>query len=184
MRFTFTALLLTVLTVAGCGSGYDDPFDQPRRQADPRAFGVAVDPLAPAPVATPPAQPDRQSKSQAEQQNQERATAARREKEAGRDEVAREKADVGVGKKGHYRKGLITTPISVFFRTQEMITFRIQIPHAMDLYKALNGRAPRTHEEFMQKIIKENMIDLPDLPPGCRYIYDPKTEQLMVEHPA
>ncbi len=34
----------------------------------------------------------------------------------------------------------------------------------------------------MQRIIKENMIKLPDLPPGDRYVYDPKREELMVEH--
>jgi hypothetical protein len=96
-----------------------------------------------------------------------------------------QKADVGVGAKGRgYSPGLITTPVSVFFRTQERITFQIAIPHAMNLYKASNGSAPKTHEEFMEKIIKEQRIKLPDLPQGQRYIYDPAKEELMVEHPA
>ena len=34
------------------------------------------------------------------------------------------------------------------------------------------------------KIIKANNIHLPELPDGDRYMYDPKTEQLMVESPA
>jgi len=54
----------------------------------------------------------------------------------------------------------------------------------MRLYKAMNGHAPKTHEEFMEKIIKENRIQLPELPPGHRYRYYPEQEELMVEHPA
>ncbi|MGQ9576696.1 MAG: hypothetical protein ACUVUC_15420 [Thermoguttaceae bacterium] len=95
-----------------------------------------------------------------------------------------QKADVGVGVKGRgYGGGLITEPVSQYFRLRESIAFRIQIPHAMQLYKATNGSAPRTHEEFMEKIIKENGIRLPDLEPDERYVYDPQREELMVEHP-
>jgi hypothetical protein len=53
----------------------------------------------------------------------------------------------------------------------------------MDLFKATEGRAPKDHAEFMQRIVKENNIKLPELPEGDRYMYDPKTEQLMVESP-
>jgi len=65
-----------------------------------------------------------------------------------------------------------------------MIAFRIEIPQAMKLFKATEDRAPKSHEEFMERIIKENHITLPLLPEGHRYRYDPKTEQLMVEQPA
>ena len=54
----------------------------------------------------------------------------------------------------------------------------------MKLFKASEDRAPKSHEEFMEKIIKANNIHLPELPDGQRYQYDPKTEQLMVESPA
>lgn len=95
------------------------------------------------------------------------------------------KADSGVGAKGQgYGPGIITTPVATYFRAKEQIAFRIQIPDAMRLYKALNGHAPKTHEEFMEKIIKENRIQLPELPPGHRYRYYPQQEELMVEHPA
>jgi hypothetical protein len=94
-----------------------------------------------------------------------------------------QKADVGAGKRGHYGPGLVTTPVSIFFRVQDNIAFRIRIPEAMNLYKAEHGNAPRTHEEFMEKIIKEGMIKLPDLNEGERYLYDPKSEELLVEHP-
>ena len=42
---------------------------------------------------------------------------------------------------------------------------------------------PKSHEEFMQRIIKDNDIVLPELPGGRRYVYDPKTGELMVEQP-
>jgi hypothetical protein len=35
----------------------------------------------------------------------------------------------------------------------------------------------------MEKVIKKNGIQLPTLPPGHKYIYDPKEEQLMVIRP-
>ena len=54
----------------------------------------------------------------------------------------------------------------------------------MALFKATEGRAPKTHEEFMERIIKAGTIKLPELPEGHRYRYDPQTEQLMVEQPA
>ena len=90
------------------------------------------------------------------------------------------KAAVGVGKKGHYGKGIIATPLGSLFAAEERINFEIQIPQAMKMFKALEGRAPKDTDEFMEKIIKPNRIRLPELPEGQRYWYDPKTEQLMV----
>ncbi len=89
--------------------------------------------------------------------------------------MIRQKADVGLSPKGQgYGGGLITEPISVYFKAPQMIAFRIQIPHAMNLYRAQHGHFPKTQEEFMEKIIKENGIQLPSLPPGARYVYDPQ----------
>ncbi len=94
-----------------------------------------------------------------------------------------QKAEVGVGAKGRgYNPGLITTPIAAYFSARERIAF-LTVEHTLKLYKAANGNAPRTHEEFMERIIKENGIKLPELPAGERYIYLPDQEQLMVEHP-
>lgn len=89
----------------------------------------------------------------------------------------------GVTGKGNYQPGLITTPVRVYFRVQERLIFEVQIPHAMQLFEAENGYKPRSHEEFMEKIIKANNLELPDLPPGHRYVYDPQQGELMVEHP-
>jgi hypothetical protein len=98
--------------------------------------------------------------------------------------TTQKKAGVGSGKKGRgYGKGAIATPAATLWATRERMVFEVQIPTAMKLFKATEDRAPKTHEEFMEKIIKDNQIHLPELPEGDRYRYDPKTEQLMVESP-
>ncbi len=90
-------------------------------------------------------------------------------------------AEVGVGRKGHgYGTGPIAAPLAARWRAAERLVFDVQIPHAMNLFKATHGRAPDSHEEFVQEIIDFNRIDLPELPDGRQYRYDPDTEQLMV----
>jgi hypothetical protein len=106
-------------------------------------------------------------------------------------EVDLVKADVGSGKKGHYGQtdgkqasDIITVPIATMFRAQEMIAYRDQVPHALQLYKAMHdNKGPETHEEFMKDVIKANNILLPSLREGEEYIYDPATEQLMIKKP-
>ncbi|MDR1962729.1 MAG: hypothetical protein LBQ50_03010 [Planctomycetaceae bacterium] len=101
------------------------------------------------------------------------------------------KADVGAGKKGHYGQtggeqasDIITVPIATLFRAKEMTAYRIQVPQALQLYKAMNdGKGPETHEAFMKDIIRANNIPLPELPEGHEYLYDPATEQLMIQKP-
>lgn len=91
-------------------------------------------------------------------------------------------AAVGVGKKGRgYGEGVVATPAASYWAIRERVAFDIQIPEAMKLFKAMEGRAPKDHNEFMEKIIKANNIHLPELPEGDRYRYDPKTELLMVD---
>jgi hypothetical protein len=92
-------------------------------------------------------------------------------------------AEAGVGAQGRgYGGGLITEPIRQRFRAEQQIIFN-QIKQAIDLYKATNGNAPRSHEEFMEQVVQANGIALPELPPGERYLYDPAREELMVERP-
>jgi hypothetical protein len=88
----------------------------------------------------------------------------------------------GVTGKGNYKPGIITTPISVFFRAQEQLIFG-EVKHAIDLYQADKGYKPRSHEEFMKDIIEFNQIKLPKLPEGHTYKYDPEKGELMVEQP-
>jgi hypothetical protein len=95
-------------------------------------------------------------------------------------------AGVGVGVKGRSLdeyEGAVVTPAKSYFAVKERVVFEVQIPKAMQLYEASNGKAPESHEEFMQKIVEENQIALPKLSEGRRYVYDPQTKQLMVERP-
>ena len=78
-------------------------------------------------------------------------------------------------------QGIIATPVAAYFAAKEQVAFRVEVPQAMNLFKATNGYAPRTDEEFMKEIIQANNIKLPELPAGDKYYYDPATEQLMVE---
>ncbi len=101
----------------------------------------------------------------------------------------RVKAEVGVGKKGRRleKEGLftpLTVPAIAFFRVEQRVVFEIQIPHALNLYRATNGDFPKTEEIFMKEIVRANNIDLPELPLGHKYVYEAKTGQLMVERPA
>ena len=84
-------------------------------------------------------------------------------------------------KKGQYgRTSIFSTNVASFYRMQERINLQM-IEYNMKLYKAEHGNAPKTHEEFMSKIIGQ--IKLPELKEGCRYDYNPQTEELEIVHP-
>ncbi len=96
---------------------------------------------------------------------------------------SRKKAEVGIGEKSQKIKGsgYLPTVVRSRYRMEESIHLS-NARHALDLYKASHdGRGPKTHEKYMEKIIKENYVKLPKLPEGQRYRYDPDTEELMVE---
>ncbi|MBN2021898.1 MAG: hypothetical protein JW809_03825 [Pirellulales bacterium] len=103
--------------------------------------------------------------------------------------TVQEPAGVGMGAKGHYGPGIITTPTSIYWRAQDRLAI-MQIVHAMQLYVATHGEPPKTHDEFMEKIVKEGAIQLPTLPDGETYLYDPTQVKLpdntglMVQRPA
>lgn len=101
-------------------------------------------------------------------------------------EMEKVKADVGVGKKGDSLRGenqLIAGPAVAYFNTREKVVFQIQIPHALDLFNAEHGYYPKSHDEFMEKIVEFNQIKLPELKEGARYLYDVESHTLMVERP-
>lgn len=54
------------------------------------------------------------------------------------------------------------------------------IEGALNVFHALNGRYPKDHAEFMDKIIKENNIKLPVLPGKMKYEYDVANHKLVV----
>jgi hypothetical protein len=96
-----------------------------------------------------------------------------------------EKADVGSGDKGRgYGEGVIATPVATYFAARERIMFTIQIPEFVRAYKFEHDfKGPKSNEEFMEKIIKKNHVQLPTLPPGHQYWYDAKAEELQVLRP-
>ncbi len=98
-------------------------------------------------------------------------------------ETVREEAKVGMGRKGHYEgEGVVLTPVKIYWRVGEKVKL-LQIQDQMNKYKALHGEAPKSHEEFMEKIVKPLRIELPPLYPDERYVYVPEKEMLMVEKP-
>jgi len=54
------------------------------------------------------------------------------------------------------------------------------IDHAVNLFQALEGRYPKDHDEFMEKVIKANHIKLPTLGKGKSYEYDVENHKLVV----
>jgi len=199
-----SSTLILSMTSAGCGEmeGYSRPQVRPEKYGivtNPEelarpAAPAAAPPPAPSPTtpggeprgtsATPPgprtpatpAAPPPSATASAESSSSEPA--------APPPGYVRERAGVGATGKGNYRPGILTTPLSVYWRAQERIIFEQQIPHAMQLYHAMNGRYPGSWEEFEREILVPNGIRLPTLPPGHRYHYDPQSGQLMVEKPA
>ena len=180
MRREFLGLtILLALVTSGCEEVGPPPQDsQPAVQTP--AAQPAVQPVA-AQQAAPPQQaaPDTAIIETIEED-----PFAKANNEQPAASTAREKARRGMGKKGQgYGGGIITQPIATYFQTRDRIAFAVQIPHSMKLYKAMNGRYPKDLDEFMDKIIRLAGIDLPELPDGHRYVYDPKKGELLVERP-
>jgi hypothetical protein len=167
----FLLLGLIVVVLAGCNN------QEPARPAGP-AQPVAK---APSPPPPPPPPPPTTSPAASPSSPEKKPPVPPPPPQAKPPEPPREKAAVGVGEKGRDYPAYLY-PAASYWAIRERLAFEVQIPKAMQLFKATEGRAPKDHEEFMQRIIKENMIKLPDLPEGDRYVYDPKREELMVEH--
>ena len=102
------------------------------------------------------------------------------------------KAEVGVtGKTDFARNGAndimspITVPVAEYFNMKERAEFDMKIPKTMSIYKAMHDdKGPQSHEEFMKEIVEEGKVNLPKLPAGHTYVYDPETETLNVLRPA
>jgi hypothetical protein len=156
--------------VTGVDHGGENRYREapPPVEARVGAFAGGIDELAARP-ATPPSPPDATAPAPAADPNTETV-----------------KAEKGVGIKGRsldQHSGLLVEPAKAYFAVRERAVFDIQIPHAMGLFKASEGRAPQSHAEFMEKIVQSNQIKLPQLPQGHEYVYDVQAEQLMVKRP-
>lgn len=112
--------------------------------------------------------------------------------ETGEPAVERVEAKAGVGKQGQALATVednninraIAQPVRSLFAVKQKAVFDFQIKPALNLYKGSNGKMPQSHDEFMEKIIQQNNISLPELPDGEKYEWDPKEEKLYVIKPA
>lgn len=59
-------------------------------------------------------------------------------------------------------------------------TAKLQIEQAIEQYRALNGNYPKSHEEFMEEVIKKGDIHLNAPPAGKKYQYDVENHELKV----
>lgn len=84
------------------------------------------------------------------------------------------------GKKSREAGGYLGAVGSARFTSVNSMTIN-QYKHALNLYWGTNGYYPKTHDEFMEKIIKFNQIKLPDLDEGVKYIYDPEDHLLKIQ---
>jgi hypothetical protein len=173
MKISYLPIFLSIGLLAGCDDSASD-----KAPSTPAANSTAQKPPADAPPPPPPQSTPAQDAKTTDAPAQ---TANTSETSSpippGMEEV---KAEAGVGAKGKgYGDGVIVTPCSVYFQARERIFFD-HMTHAMQLYKALEGHAPRSEKEFMEKIIKENGIQLPTLSHGESYRYDSGKGELMV----
>ena len=101
-------------------------------------------------------------------------------------EVVAQKAVAGVGKQGQSLRNetgvgkMISGPASALFNVKQKAVLEIQIPHALQLFQATEGRLPKSHEEFMEKIVTANNLVLPELPEGAVYKFDVEKGELWV----
>ncbi|MEZ6135409.1 MAG: hypothetical protein R3C53_10915 [Pirellulaceae bacterium] len=97
-----------------------------------------------------------------------------------------QKAQAGVGKQGQIvqdhsdAQKIISGPVNTLFQFKQKAVFDIQIPQALNLYKATNGNFPKSHDEFMTHIIEANRIQLPELPEGAVYRFNVELGELWV----
>ena len=150
--------MLAVVLVAGCG--VQDALDSAKQDGERRGaasqFGGQLAPVGDAPKPPPPPPPP---KAPADESPADVASQPPPPPPPPAPKAQQKAATPGVTGKGQgYRPGPITTPIAVYFSTRERVIFNIQIPHAMNAFRAINGHFPKTEEEFMQKVIKENSI--------------------------
>ncbi len=190
MRRIPAALILGMGMIAGCGG--ESPFDRdgPRRAP---AMGVGGQ-LAPVDLPgqggnkpqknsdQPPSSPPHPATPDSPSPPQETAS----DPPVTPPNVERTVVRPGVTGRGQtLGSGPISTPLKVYFTIGERVVFDMQIPHTMNIYRALNGHFPKSHEEFMEKVIKANGLKLPELRTAEeRYVYLPEKAAKMSTYDA
>ena len=80
---------------------------------------------------------------------------------------------------GNDPRMMLAGPVKAYFQIKERIVFDIQVKPMEQTFNAINGRNPKSHEEYMKEIVGQ--IQLPKLPDGMVYRYHPETNELWVE---
>lgn len=182
LQIRISAACLMVACLAGC-EGSD--LDASKRTGALGFTTEGVDDMGRSVAAKPAAQPAQQPQPQPQPQPEQPAPAA--EKKGGI--FGRTTQDVGkfdpnapsqtVSDQKINATNPITAPLSAYSPMIERIEIAY-VTHALNLFQADQGRFPKDHDEFMEKIIKANNIKLPVLPYGGRYMYDEKEHVLKV----
>ena len=76
----------------------------------------------------------------------------------------------------------VTAPLSAYGPLAEKASI-LAVDQAINLFQATEGRYPKDHAEFMEKIIRANNMRLPVLPNKGEYRYDEKSHSLVVVYP-
>ena len=156
-------IVLCTLIVSGCDL------------AKPQNQGQKEQPAAqndPPPVEVPQSPPEQKQNVPAQNENN----------------MVTVKAEPGMSGRGNYGTPtgnnpmeIITVPISQYFTVRDRILL-MQISDAVNKFKGEHDRFPASHEEFMEKIIQANNIQLRPLPPGHEFVYE--SGELKVRRPA
>jgi hypothetical protein len=162
--------------------------DPEAREHKPATPPAATNPPATAaapatdPNATPATQPTQPQSNQPQpdqaQQNQAQPVQPQPAAQQGPPEPETLHGNMGVQGQG-YGGGIITEPVHQYFGMRQQITWD-QIKHDGDIWQALHNRWPKDAKEFKKEILDPAGIELPELPKGRHYVYDPKTGELLV----
>ncbi len=73
----------------------------------------------------------------------------------------------------------VTGPLEAYNPLKQRIA-ALSLDHAVNMFHALEGRYPKDYDEFMQRVIKENKIQLPEPAKGLCYEYDVENHKLLI----
>ncbi|MEO1496737.1 MAG: hypothetical protein AAFV43_06260 [Planctomycetota bacterium] len=73
--------------------------------------------------------------------------------------------------------GALVTPLKAGIRAEQKLNM-FTVTHALNLFYGLEGRYPESHEEFMEKVVDFNNIELEPLEEPYEYWYNAETNEL------
>ncbi len=171
-------VLILVVGLAGCG-GEPEPEPTSSAASTPSTVNEAAAPIEKAPVVEEEKQVEKTPATETTKTAEAKPKVIL--KSSGDGVTGLKKAKAGDGVKGSgYGGGIITEPVSVYFKARQKITYDVQIPHGLKNFRALHDRYPKDLKEFTEQILKPARIKLPELPAGRVYVYDPKKGELLV----